>query len=212
MMTIVVGTDVFYMHRGLLCFYSGYFNNLLNGSFKEGGSNTHTLSDVSSATFTMFYNWMYTGRVVGCDQAVDADLNFEDILNVYIFADFHMIPQLKNKTLELFWLHGTKYWEVDVKLSSEIYDLTSESDPLRRLHIDIIVETCGLDDWHEDQECMPKEVIVDLFDSYRKLCIAPGSMPGLKVGISDWILKTKKEFCKRYHEHADNSRYDENAS
>jgi hypothetical protein len=212
MMTIFVETTVFNMHRGLLCFHSEYFKNLLNGPFKEGGSNAHTLSNVSSDTFTMFYNWMYTGRVVDCDQTADADLEFEDILNVYVFADFHMIPQLKNRALELFWQHMTKCWEVDLNLSSQIYDLTSESDPLRKLHIDIIVETHELNDWHEDQERMPKEAIVDLFDSYRKLCIAPGSMPGLDVGTSDWILKTKKKFCKRYHEHADNSRYDEHAS
>jgi hypothetical protein len=212
-MTIVVaGEHEFQMHRGLLYFHSDYFKNLLDGPFKEGGSNRHALSDVSLDTFTMFYNWMYTGSVVNSAGASDADLDRISVIDTYIFADFHMVPQFKNRALELFYLVEVRSWTEDIFISSYIYAKTTESSSLRKLLMDESVETYNFEELRKHQKSLPREFIADLFDTYRKLGIAPGSMPGLKKGNNPYIQKKKQSFCANYHEHKYKPDTDINAS
>jgi hypothetical protein len=203
MMTIITtdGSE-FQIHRGLLCFHSEYFRKLLEGPFTEGGSEKQTLSDVSCDTFTMFYNWMYTGTVVNSTEQPDADLGYDNIVNIYIFADFHMVPTLKRRALELFWLHMLKTWTVGMDLTSRIYKHTTGFASLRKLHIDLMLETCTFENWREDEEKFCKESLADILDACRKLGIVPGSRTGiLSNGIQAWIMEKKKDFCVKYHEH-----------
>jgi hypothetical protein len=205
MMTIVVedGTE-FQMHRGLLCFHSEFFKKLLDGPFKEGGSKWQTLPDVSRNTFTMFYNWIYAGTVENSDKISDADLSNEDIVDIYIFADYHMVPHLKNRALELYFLQDLQKWVVQINPSSRIYNNTTQSSMLRKLYADLLLETYNFEDWREDQAIMPKDLIADLFDTCRRLGVAPGTSYGISgpgKSVNEWIKQKRRDFCAKYHEH-----------
>lgn len=126
MMTIIVGDRDFQMHCVLSCFHSEYFRNLLNGPFEEGSSNTHTLSDVSHETFTMFYNWVYTCTAINIRDKEDADLSWADIVNLYIFADYHLVHQLRNRAVELFFMHMVKEWVLDLQCTPRMYENITE--------------------------------------------------------------------------------------
>jgi len=63
--TVAVGPDdakkKFKIYRGLLCHFSSYFDRMLNGSFREGGSTYLRLNDTDADTFNVFYYWLNSG-------------------------------------------------------------------------------------------------------------------------------------------------------
>jgi hypothetical protein len=201
MMTIIADDQEFQMHRGLLCYHSEYFKKLLNGLFREGGSNKHTLADVNKDTFTMFYNWTYTGTVTNSTGTSDAGLTFYDIVNIYVFADYHMVQQLKNRASELFFLRMVKEWVVQLDITSKLYEVTTEMSLLRKLHVNICLDTYGFENFRADACYVPKDFYVDLVERCQELETVPGFAPGLKSGEDKWITKTKSCFCDKYHEH-----------
>ncbi|KAF2820416.1 hypothetical protein CC86DRAFT_361136 [Ophiobolus disseminans] len=200
MMTVVVGTKEFQMYRGLLCFHSEYFKKLLDGPFKEGGSNKHRLADVTPDTFTMFYNWIHTSTVTDLREQSDAELEYDDLVNLHAFADFHMVQQLKNRSLELYFMCLASKWVAPLWCTSFMYEETTEKSRLRALHVDILAETSAFDNWRTDAKQFPKDFIADIFDIFRKQKTVPGSAFALRNGgTADWINSKRDSFCEKYH-------------
>lgn len=52
----------FCVHKGVLRFYSGYFDRALGGSFLEAKNGVIKLNDEDPSTFEMFQYWLYTRR------------------------------------------------------------------------------------------------------------------------------------------------------
>ncbi|KAH7080077.1 hypothetical protein BKA63DRAFT_234670 [Paraphoma chrysanthemicola] len=147
MITIVItdaGDCKFQVYHGVLCFYLEYFKKLLDGPFKEGGSTCHVLNDVTFDVFLMFYSRMNTGTVMDSLESADADLSSEDLVRLYVFADFYMAEQLKNRILELFFMQMLKDWAISTPVTSLVYDKTTQISLLRKLHFDVCIETSGL--------------------------------------------------------------------
>ncbi|KAF2128228.1 hypothetical protein P153DRAFT_50142 [Dothidotthia symphoricarpi CBS 119687] len=208
MMKVMVGAGCvqkeYHIHRGLLCFHSAYFKKLLDGPFEEGGSDSHTLSDVSINTFERFYYWLYTGVVTDGTGVSDANLGWADIINLYVFADFHMVQALKNRAVELFFLHMAQVWGVNAQCSSLMYAGTTQTSMLRKLHIDILLDTYAFGDssWKDPGQEFPNEFLMDLIDACRTKELVPGSTSVLKTkGKTVWIKEMKRDFCAKYHDH-----------
>jgi hypothetical protein len=158
---------------------------------------------VTRDTFTVFYNWAYTGIVMDSYNKSDVDLSCLDITNIYEFVDFHVVPQSKNKALELYFMKDVKDWVVSFVNTAELYEKTPESSSLRRLHVDFLLETSDFDTWRTSLEDLPKDFVADLFDRCREREVVPGSCFGTlqKGGIAAWIKGKSINFCKMYHEH-----------
>jgi hypothetical protein len=205
MMTVFIGEDKafkFEIYRGILCFHSEYFKKLLDGPFMEGGSNEHCLTDVSYETITMFFTWICTGTVTDSLGQSDSDLSNTDIVNLYVFADFHMVQQLKNRAVELFFSRLARTFSVDMYCTIEMYEETSEGSPIRKLHVDILMDLFDFDGRRADLRSLLKDFIIDLFEGHRKRKTAPGSLMGVHGGgRHDWIKRKRATFCKDYHEH-----------
>lgn len=54
---------VFVIHRVLLCYFSKYFKNALEGAFEEAGKGIFSLFETSQRTLEMFVSWLYTGTL-----------------------------------------------------------------------------------------------------------------------------------------------------
>ncbi|KAL1642392.1 hypothetical protein SLS58_005466 [Diplodia intermedia] len=66
--TIEVGTAPavkFFVHEALLCYYSAFFHNALNGRFKEAESKVISLPEDDPIEFAMAVHWLYSGEVDG---------------------------------------------------------------------------------------------------------------------------------------------------
>ncbi|KIV95194.1 hypothetical protein PV10_02874 [Exophiala mesophila] len=86
------------MHKDLLCAASKYFNAAFNHGFAEGEDGVLNLPDEEPGRFQLFYDWLYTGRVVegpSMYMTEDTQLYSDEFwLEIYDMADRLMVPSL----------------------------------------------------------------------------------------------------------------------
>jgi hypothetical protein len=166
MMTVIVGqspdTETFPVHRGLLCHHSGLLRTLLQGPFKNNDS--HALPNEKPEIFQLFFHWLYSGEVI-CDETLD--LNPKIIVHLYFFADVYQVQQLQDRALELYFLRFLKYWEAPQDLTQVVYEQTADKSALRKLHVDILIETFGFENIRDYMHDDPKEYLLDLLEASR---------------------------------------------
>ena len=201
MITITVGQDHtardFQVYRGLLSHHSALFKRLLAGPLED--SNSHSLRYENVDVFQIFYDWLFSGELAVED---DADLTAKEIVDIYIFADFYMVQDLKDRALDLYLLRFIKEWTALQDFTSMIYEKTSEESSLRKLHVDILVETFGFENLREWLSDDPKDFLGDVMEACRDKGIVLGSCPGVANGKGAyWIAEKKTRFCEKYHEH-----------
>lgn len=148
-------TKDFPVYRGLLCFHSDFFNNALNGPFKEGGSVIYTVTDCSIRTFTLFFNWMNAGVVsLGMDEEHSpTEIDEIDAVLLYVFADFYAIPALKNGALGIYLMTAAQNSVVEFRAIHTMYEHTPESSLLKKLVLDVLVDTWEFNVRDLEQEC-----------------------------------------------------------
>ncbi|KAF1351269.1 hypothetical protein BDV97DRAFT_313677 [Delphinella strobiligena] len=133
----------FQVYRGLLCFYSDYFRSAFLGGFTEAKKKSIHLEDVDASTFRIFMGWLHFGNFSDSHGNVGRDLSWDDILKVWVFADNHLIPLLKNEAVDLildkiaYEAANDKYFPRCFELPY-VYDNTAPNPPLRRIFIDAI--------------------------------------------------------------------------
>jgi hypothetical protein len=203
MVTITVDKDAnmktFQMYRGLLCFHSEYFKNLFEGRFREAQSDTHEMPETAVSTFHMFYSWVCTGTISDIDGACDSGIGAEPIISLYAFADYHVIEELKNRAAELFFIRTAEVWRCCFTGTPGLYDRTAEGSPLRRLHVDNLLEIYDFQEMRAMLPDLPLEFIADVFETAKARGLVCGR-PSFRTRPS-WYEDKKKSFCKKYHEH-----------
>ena len=90
---------VFGVHKGLICHHSAYFKGALQGEFKEAIDGVVVLADDKPEIFSYFYSWLYTGEIKRTGGTLRYSL-FEDLLDLYIFAQKRIIPDLQNGAID----------------------------------------------------------------------------------------------------------------
>jgi hypothetical protein len=200
MMTISVGQGSsardFQVYSGLLSHHSALFKRLL---ISPQDQISYTLSHESVDIFQIFYDWLNSGELVGEN---DADLTVREIVEVYVFADFYLIQELKDRALDFYLLRFFKDWTAPQEMTSRIYEKTPEGASLWKLHVDIMVETFGFENLREWMHDDPKVFLADVMETCRDKKIALGSCPGVANGRGAlWMAEKKARFCEKYHEH-----------
>jgi hypothetical protein len=203
---LVVGPDgattSFQVYRGLLCHHSKYFDRMLNGGFKEAGSNKLRLTDVAVDVFRSFFYWLNTGTV-------DFSFGVEDVttygrwknaIQVYIFADFHEVPTLRNCVLDTLYLESENRKVFSVFITPILYANTTDGDLFRKLIVDMTTETSSFATFQKESlEMYDKEFLFDIIRALTDKRIAPGAA-GFQRQV--WYKEMRDNFCKRYHVHS----------
>ncbi|OCL01341.1 hypothetical protein AOQ84DRAFT_393715 [Glonium stellatum] len=151
----------YYIHQDFLTHYSPYFRAALEGPFKDAEEGVMSLSNVSTCTFDMFVNWLYTQEFPTPDEdptplgdpayrtnfGRDGNLMTENLIDLYIFADGHDTPLLRrdviNQMCQRYWSQQPSY-----KAIINTFSRLSKSSPLRRFLIDSYCNdfNMGIDD------------------------------------------------------------------
>lgn len=203
MATVHVGPDgglkkKFQVYRGLLCFHSSYFDRLLNGQFREGGSNYIRLNDTTVEIFQAFFFWLNTGKL--CAPAGDKiPLSTQTIAQIYVFGDSKLIPRLKNAALELFVAKAHEEWMFPRNELDYIYGNTTENCGLRRFMVEFAVNMSRWEDLDGYRHLYPKDFLVDVLVTMRGKTMHFGTAAMSKVR---WIAMTQARMC-RYHDHTE---------
>ncbi|KAF1954554.1 hypothetical protein CC80DRAFT_385016, partial [Byssothecium circinans] len=171
---IEVGPDdapkKFSVYRGLLCFHSKYFDNMLNGGFRETGSDHLRLPDVDVDVdvFQIFYDWMNTGspRIMGLNSTRQM---WNNIMKLYVFADYYQVDDLKNTAVDLYLNFFLDNWMLLVELSNYIYDNTTASAKLRKLHVHLHCEAWKFKGIEQIPHFLPKDFLIDIIATSREM-------------------------------------------
>lgn len=145
-------TRDFQVYCGLLLRRSNLFQKLLAGPLKD--RDTHRLPQVNAKVFQSFYDWMFSDELVGED---DAGLTRDNYIELYVFADLYMVQRLKDLALGHYLLRDITDWRVDWGHLSVLYKRTSQTSSLRRLHVDLPLETFSFKEIHDHIDDLPKD-------------------------------------------------------
>lgn len=197
MVTIRVGNGeephvVFQVYRGLLGYHSTTFKGLLGSKSEEPA-----LIDISGEAdnFRLFFRWLNTGSLA--DYGLPS---WQDIVDVYLFAEGFGVRTLQNLALDMFMRKHTDYNELPVNAANIVYQGTSPSDPLRQLLVHVVAERWGFEHPRDEGQALPSAFWHDLVDHLR----IQGRVPGeLTVPRKDWVTQECKSFCDRFHIHTE---------
>ncbi|KAF2112097.1 hypothetical protein BDV96DRAFT_169024 [Lophiotrema nucula] len=202
--TIIAGRDdstgEFSMHRGLLCFHSEYFRNMLNGGFKERGSTSLIIQEVDVETFQLFFDWAYTGELGAKGSLASGMLAWDDLLKAYLFADYHIAETFNNLVVDSFFLKWENNWGLPTLHVKTLYDSTTEDDPLRKLFVDLCVETWPINNLEKTRAPYPAHFLLELLMGLKERDCAPAHF---LVGpcLDERTMTMRARFCERYHKH-----------
>ncbi|KAK3684535.1 hypothetical protein LTR37_020177 [Vermiconidia calcicola] len=154
----------FHMHKGVLCFYSGYFARALNGTFAEASKGVVELKTEDKNVFEMFEYWTYGRRFCEPAQSYTGAIVWLDIAKLWIFGDSHHIPLLQNDVIDLMKTVVVNYWVIPTSPTNHIYENTVPTAPLRKFVIDIIGRTSGPIGFNKANMSadLPKDALIDL--------------------------------------------------
>ncbi|KAM0716544.1 hypothetical protein Q7P37_007989 [Cladosporium fusiforme] len=197
MATIEVGREeqkrTFYVHKGLLSFYSGYFRAGLNGSWTESGTGHFKLEDEEVDVFERFVLWLYARKIE--DNTLKSSSNV--IIRLWLFADRRDIPLLMNEMINRLKRNIVETWSLPTHSLDLVYENTLPGSLLRRMIIDAMSKICGRSMLvHEEFDRWPKEALWDLTTS-----LVPFPRPALMSKEQ----YNSTDMCP-YHVHEDGNR------
>lgn len=183
---------VFEVHKGILCFYSGYFRAAFNGRWKESQEGNIDMPSISPSVFKLFVHWVYSRQLEIAAETGSGEEGTQ-LARLWIFGDAHEIPTLQNEVI-------TTMRRVMVKESvvpsgpmiNHVYENTVPQSRLRQFLIDVYGALCNSNVLrrHEAQSSWCRDALFDLLqvvwrDGYHR---------------QGWKELEKWDLCK-YHVH-----------
>ncbi|KAF2493988.1 hypothetical protein BU16DRAFT_619183 [Lophium mytilinum] len=159
--SVIVGEEkkAFRVHKGVLTYHSAFFAAALDGKFKEGVTQIVELPEDEVSVFQVVYCWLYTGRLYNPPEhppssspstaaehfagAEQVPLFETLICKVFVFADMKIIPELKNKAVDVLHLVTCTNWTFLNHQAHYIYSNTIDGSPLRKVITDFAAKSLG---------------------------------------------------------------------
>lgn len=123
----------FKLLKGVLSFYSGYFDSCVKGQFSEANRGAVDLPEEEGEIFENFVNWLYTRN---------GHFKFRPLINLWVLADRRHVPLLANMCLDGLRDRIVDTWKVPLNKVGYVYENTAKGSCLRRFIIYAIAHTC----------------------------------------------------------------------
>lgn len=210
MIRIKVGKDgaieIFDVHKGLLKFYSGYFqvaiNNIKEGRFAESKENMITL-DEDVDVFKAFKNWLYTRGLpalpIRLATGNETDTWSGIFVKLWCFGDRREIPLLQNECINALLSGMMCRTTILTGRIPYIYANTITGSPLRDFITGIVAQRVkdNTDAFAESiADCWCKDSLSDLV---KLLVLRPevASWDVLVAGACEWHVHEEGVKCKK---------------
>ena len=128
----------FKVHRGILCYYSAYFEAALKGKFAEAKTGVIELEEEDVTIFEHFIVWLYSRRF---KRSSDDQENFYVICKLWLFGDRRQIPLLSNTMIDALREEIVAQWLVPTAQLHLIFESTTAQSNLRKFTIWVISNT-----------------------------------------------------------------------
>lgn len=213
-----VGPDEvpFGVHKDLLCQYSTFFRNALNGGFKESKENTVKLPDETPAMFRIIVDWLYYQRlpesspeyvktVAELDVEPHAMGGLEDewdelamLIRVYIFAEKYHMGQLKCEVLLRQELndHGCHAYETVIKAYKELPENSKLLDEMATIYATSFVPS---DDSLKEatlRKALPRDFLVRVMIISGKIRNSTEYKPVTLLQCHEHCTEVDREYCE----------------
>lgn len=159
-MQVGAAKKFFFLHKGILSFYSGYFRAALSDDFLEAVQGFIDLPTEDVSLFERFVGWLYNKNIDLPKEVPDA---FQLICSLWAFADRRQVPLLMNAMVNALRDTVVSSWISPDAQVSYIYEHSTGASGMRRAAVEIISSTAisGLDDESNRQQ-WPKEAVWDV--------------------------------------------------
>lgn len=126
----------FEIFKGVLTFYSGYFQAALSKSWHEAQTNTVKLTEEDPLVFSLFVSWIHTRRFYESTLAPTLLMNFTLLAKLWVFGDAYDVPLLQNTAMDFMVQKCTQErCFFDAESVRYIWFNTVETSKLRKLLI-----------------------------------------------------------------------------
>ncbi|PIA95006.1 hypothetical protein CB0940_08159 [Cercospora beticola] len=197
----VEGTNTFKVHKGVLCFYSGYFNACLNGDFVEARSGVVDLVEEDPDRFKDFVGWLYTRQLPVDHESKDVGEQWRDVFRLWVFADKRQVPLLANRCINALRELNVVRWCAPTTELHFVYANTTADSLLRRFLVYLIAMVAGPGGDRllgDSRDRYPPDALWDIL----KLVWGNGSSKAASMSVQE-ILAI--DLCK-FHQHEDGVR------
>ena len=188
-------TKTFAIHKGILCFYSGYFEAGMNGNFAESRNNLIELPTEDIGIFERVVPWLYTSRI---NLLSDTHSAFAIACAIWIFADRRVMPLLADTMIDAIGDAVVESGVVPTTRLHYIYHNTTPDAKLRKFVVMLISrmhDSSFLDTMTDEQrEEWPREAMWDVMQAV---------WAAKDRGVWNKMTKTELEVLKlcEYHQH-----------
>lgn len=155
--TITVGQTrtPFKVHEGLLLKHSEHFRNLVVGGRAQAQLPRRIhLANKAPQTFRLVNFWLYTGVLTDDDDIEVPTANPEELpgpswnelVDVYIFAERKSMPGLQNAYIELFIRRIVKSKSFPQEIIGRVWQQTSDRSKIQHLIVDMLTRNFHISD------------------------------------------------------------------
>jgi len=203
MVSVIVGAEhrVFTVHKDLLYASSDYFTKALREPSKGASDRSLEALEHKSQTFETILLWLYTGSIFESDETIN-DVSFNDLVDMYIFAEKYFFPKLQNGLIDLIIQKCDPRKKKYITPSDgNLYGRTISGSMLRKLVVHIVANF--------NLPCMsmksyPPEYLRDIYSALWETREQDPAVPRYDKRTKDLLLCKKwlwEERCQ-FHTHA----------
>ena len=180
--TILVGEEQkkFFVHKKLICHYSGFFRGALEGNFAEAEDNVVELEDDHPDLFALFVTWLYTKHINLTINASEAQIplppavseNYSEVaVRLWVLADKLQARRFGNAVISEFHsiLTGPKS---SIRYAALVYTWshTTDNANLRKLLVEWVARTVNLGKvgGHDEPADLMVELVKRMYELRQK--------------------------------------------
>ncbi|KAK4963255.1 hypothetical protein LTR10_000883 [Elasticomyces elasticus] len=143
----------FKAHKGVLTFYSSWFNAALNGEFREALEGTVKLPTEDSAIVRLFIYWTRTRHFCKANEDPMEVISYDTLARLWIFGDSHEVPLCQDAVCDIFALklYRARRWSsrMVTGLATDIIDYILLNSPPHQATLQKLLHdaVCFCYDW-----------------------------------------------------------------
>ncbi|KAI5356812.1 Putative BTB/POZ domain-containing protein [Septoria linicola] len=130
----------FPVHKGILVFYSGYFEGALRptSAFSEAATGIVDFSDEDPAIVERFVHWLYVRKGALNAEDYDGDFFMDMLCDLWVFADRRQVPLLMNDTVDTMRDEIVRTWTIPTRQLSYLYENHTADSNMRRFCFEVV--------------------------------------------------------------------------
>ncbi|KAK3642401.1 hypothetical protein LTR56_010754 [Elasticomyces elasticus] len=201
---VLVGPEAkgFTVHKDLICRRSPFFEAAASARWTRGLNKNIELSDDDPEAFAAYLAYLYRAELPMLDEEQGTKHLWHNLADLYILADKLRDLKTANDVIDEILEYSDLLDKAPtLTIIRKVYDVTSDSCPLRRLLVDYRIHKSYTQHSDEFLQTLPKAFYVQFFSEYAKM--QRGEDSESSAPHLDYMVLGKHRPRCHYHQHDD---------